>query len=70
MTEQQETYNSLDHIITKVMIKSERFLPLKRRKGWSPTRSKLIYKIRYFWLLMISNLGVSISTKTLERQLQ
>ena len=65
--EQKAQYNTLNRIITEIMIKAESLLPSKRHKGWSPKLLKLVYKIRYLRLLRKSIQGLSISQRSLEQ---
>ena len=67
-TEQKAQYNTLEGIITKIIVKEESLLPSKRRNGWSLRLSKIVHKIRYLRTLRKSIIGRSITQKTLERQ--
>ena len=62
-TEQKAQYNTLDRIITEIMVKAESLLPSKRRNGWSPRLSKIVHKIRYLRTLRKSIIGRSITQK-------
>ena len=64
---QKKEYFAIDTEITKAMLSAERKLPKKRRSDWSIELKRLVYRIRYFKLLLQKTRGNPITEKVLNK---
>ena len=59
-------YYSIDREITRAMLSDESKLPKKRRSDWSAKLQGIVYRIRYFKLLLQKSRGSPITDKVLD----